>query len=401
MTSRLATHDSMATFLFACALFFAQIGGTQRRDGFLLAGSVTMSLSIITKYVFVLFLPFLISYSLLIRADFERWLRLYVLPVIGLLGLFILTNWQEILVSIAIAGRNGFWVDRSAVGVLWETLQIIGLSVPLVFIGCLQAEGRNRLRAIWIAVGASLLIQYHVYDRHIGSLVKGLAAVQLTVAPLVGAGLQKLVDSCRCERWLVSLACSTGVVVALFFGTYYLPRGELTFWEDHYGPIEIIVKLAKELEEPNIFTTRPHELVCLAPTLRDHVNQGIVPPGLPGRLKPYVATRYVVHENSLIANILAEEYDIVHLTWEYWYGADPRNRPFIRSMRRALEARGYLDVFIDDRTGPTSFGTIRKPAFSHVLVRSGLDGLVKEEVRPKEMPPTIASLGCRGHDVAH
>ena len=73
--------------------------------------------------------------------------------------------------------------------------------------------------------------------------------------------------------------------------------------------------------------------------------------------------------------MLKGNYDIVHLTPEWYEAVDPQAASFTKKMQSALKSKGYQEIYFDgpeQKGKQTPFGTIRKPGLSHVLVHPRL-----------------------------
>ncbi len=374
--SRLATYDALAYGLFALSLYLTHEGAQSKKRNLLLAGSLVLFLSFLSKYVIVLFLPFMMSYALMLGKNARHWLTHYALPFFILWGLFFIGNFHA--AAVMAHGVSGYWVNNDLLGVLGLTLKSLGPFTLLTALGVFFLPKDKRTQAGWLVGGASFLILYHVYERHIQALEKGLAAVLIIVSPLIGIAAARLFSmqilKSRVAK-LFGVLCIVGILSAALSG--HFKSYQKPFWEDLYGPIEVIMRESQKLQNPVIYTTRSGELLVFAPMLREFVNNKTLVLHMPEKLTD--GERYNGWDSSeIIRGILSEKFDIVHITPEYWEGWNPDDKMFSRQLQNALKKRGYQQIFFDDRPRSTSIGQVRWPSMSRVFIHP--------RVTPSTMP---------------
>jgi len=382
--SRLAVYDSLAYFFFSLSLYSIQRATVhQKKSALYVVSAVALSAAVVSKYVTILMIPFMVSYALLVSQNSKTWLRKFIFPLSLILGGFFIINFNEFSAGVSLTGK-GYWVNRNLLGVLTEAFYIIGVYIPFFLIGLWKIPREKKSWAYWLLGGSIVIILYHIYDRHIMALLKGLSLFLIISAPLIGIGIAELVSLRWVRPWtgrFIKLAAS----VSLFFGGYMFQAKNMTSWEDQYVPIEAVKKAASGISHPSIFTTRAHDLLLFAPELADSINQTKDFSAVPERLKPYIQTRFIVPAEEVVIKILKGEYDIVYITPEYWQGWDPSSKKFCQNIRDALYKKGYVLISYDGLPRSTSIGETKKPSDSHVFVHP-------KHAQSSEIQTILASL---------
>jgi 4-amino-4-deoxy-L-arabinose transferase-like glycosyltransferase len=219
---QVAVYDVSSVALLALALYClvtAPLKAEAQEGYYLLASAISFSLSVLSKYLAVLYLPALLLIALVLYTSQGRSIRLLITKFLALtlyiLGVYGWHYWSN-LVTLFTFNGNVYSFQASTrwmiAKVIWEEtgLVLVLALAGLFFLRRLSftTPGFRAKWAIFLTTSLmpflilSLLVApiYHLTQENIGSLWKHLVYSLIFLSPLAGRGLATIVWWCRSYR---------------------------------------------------------------------------------------------------------------------------------------------------------------------------------------------------------
>ncbi|MBI5669325.1 MAG: glycosyltransferase family 39 protein [Chloroflexi bacterium] len=264
-----AVYDALGVPLLAVAgwCIVNAMHDADRQKRYLTWAGVSFSLSVLAKYIGLLYLPALIAIALVLHIVQGRGLRSFimgipwlsfVIPIVLILGIYA-AFYHEDLPAVFSGQFASQRADRGAI--VAEILQEIGVPLLLFAVGLLlvarkglrRLQGRPWLRLLFAlslpVLAATLLVLplYHLATANARSLWKHNVYALIFIAPLAGYAIAVLVRAVIGLRGrlalpvrLVSAVVTAIAVFAFASDTFYQNRVFHYSWPDSTGVIEFM-----------------------------------------------------------------------------------------------------------------------------------------------------------------
>jgi 4-amino-4-deoxy-L-arabinose transferase-like glycosyltransferase len=238
-----ATYDAMGVPFLAATLFCAAsaIWNPKKQKRYLTWAGITFSLSVLSKYIGITFLPALLMVMLVFHLYQGRglfsfvtqisWVSFFV-PMALILGIYGAFYHQDL--QLALSGQFASQPEDRLV-ILNEIVQDIGVPTIFALIGLLIGAGHTALRlrrqkwdilvllglsVPWLLLAISVLPIYHLVTSNVRALWKDNVYTLVFLAPLAGLGVAKLLEyghSVTKERAVIFRLVSAVLTAAAIF----------------------------------------------------------------------------------------------------------------------------------------------------------------------------------------
>jgi 4-amino-4-deoxy-L-arabinose transferase-like glycosyltransferase len=206
LVGQLATYDGLGIAALAGATALLVYGLTtadrQSQQRYLLLAAGCFALSVLSKYVALMFIPVVLMLVVLLvdykdRPRARRILQYFLLPAGVILGAYILFYHEDLAVLVTTVQEHT-WQPATRLEILQTMLQDGGIVGLLGLLGSIHlARSRHRARGTilllcWLA--ALVFPTYHLLTGNIRSLDKHIAYALVFLAPLAGWGVVQTLD---------------------------------------------------------------------------------------------------------------------------------------------------------------------------------------------------------------
>ncbi|RVU83753.1 phospholipid carrier-dependent glycosyltransferase [Leucothrix sargassi] len=334
--SRFATYD-IISFTFFCLALTPLLLAAQKqsavRYAYLLAAILLLSLSVMTKYVVVLYLP-VIGLILLFRAP-----RMAILLGIGV-GAVLLTyvglHWEslQVLYKVQIQNVHGdsngslLYILRSLFAYLWPaaTLCLLALIYSTFRDGLASLKQKQGAYLLLLMLLALPMVAYHFNALNMISLYKHM--IYANVFMLIASAW--LLAQLLGERLFAVKQC---VVLGLLMGYAALNYQQLSLAENAYADVTLVIaEVEGKLDaETTILSEDPYlfRYLAFSDIPQQHIKES----------RWLDNNRDGVYENK----------DVVEAVWDakfsYVYLNDQLHPNFNKKLRKVLVMRSYTPVF--------------------------------------------------------